>query len=134
MDAPQAKYTLDICIDQSQPWKIHFSKVVPWLEAGIGDDDWENLIKNDPTLAFESHALEPGEAILFSGSSQWHYRDPIQALGRNTFCDLLFFHYIPSGTCQLVKPTHWPVIFQIPELATLPQIQRLSSRSGKRRQ
>jgi diadenosine tetraphosphatase ApaH/serine/threonine PP2A family protein phosphatase len=134
MDAPQAKYTLDICIDQSHSWNIHISKVIPWPEAGFCEAEWDNRIKNDPTLAFASYALEPGEAILFSGSSQWHYRDPIPALGRNTFCDLLFFHYVPSGTRQLVDPTQWQALFQIPELAELPQIQRLSSRSVTRRQ
>lgn len=131
MDAPSAKYTLDLCIDQSMPWHIHFSKVLPWPESGVCDVHWDARIKNDPALDWSSYALEPGSAILFSGSCQWHYRDPIPALDRNTFCDLLFLHYIPQGTRQLVNPSQWHLLFNIPELAALPQIQRFSSRSGR---
>lgn len=29
LDAPSAKWTLDICVDQSDPWPIHFSQIVP---------------------------------------------------------------------------------------------------------
>jgi hypothetical protein len=134
MDAPQAKYTLDICIDQSQPWEIHFSRIVPWPEAGVDGDDWDDRIRNDPALDFESFALEPGEAILFSGSSQWHYRDPIPKPGRKAYCDLLFFHYIPAGTRQRVDPAQWHALFGIPDLAELPEIRRLSSHGVTRRQ
>lgn len=127
MDAPQAKYTLDICINQSQPWDIHFSQIVPWPEHGLVGDDWDDHIRNDPAMAFESFALEPGEAILFSGSSQWHYRDPIPATGSKAFCDLLFFHYIPAGTSELVDPAQWHSLFGIPELNELEAIQRCKS-------
>jgi hypothetical protein len=27
LDAPSAKWTLDICIDQSEPWPIYFSQI-----------------------------------------------------------------------------------------------------------
>ncbi|MCP9888681.1 hypothetical protein KBY96_12190 [Cyanobium sp. ATX 6A2] len=126
MDAPQAKYTLDVCIQQSQPWDIHLSQIVPWPEAGIEGGSWDDTIRNDPELSFKSYALKPGDAILFSGSSQWHYRDPIPSPARDEFCDLLFFHYIPLGTGKLVNPAQWPEIFCLPELAELPEIRRHS--------
>lgn len=122
MDAPNAKWTLDICLSQSAPWPIYFSQVQPWPVAEntmSADDDWETRIKQSPSLTFTPHTLQPGQAVVFSGSSQWHYRDAIPpAVGRQ-FCDLLFFHYIPKGTAELVRPKHWARLFGIPELSQL---------------
>lgn len=123
MDAPSAKWTLDICIEQSAPWPIHFSPILPWPDEqpNLGDD-WQGHIKDDPALDFASAATLPGDGILFSGSSQWHYRDPIPRGQGRSFCDLLFFHYIPKGTAELVEPRNWARIFDIPELAAIPEI------------
>lgn len=113
LDAPSAKWTLDICLDQSEPWPIHFSPILPWPErgeitavpgAGEGGPPFEDVL------------LEPGDAVLFSGSSQWHYRDALPATGSKSFCDLLFFHYIPAGTRELLKPSGWAGLFGVPEL------------------
>ena len=30
MDAPDAKWTLDLCNEQSDAWPIHFSRIMPW--------------------------------------------------------------------------------------------------------
>lgn len=118
MDAPEAKWTLDLCVDQSAPWPIHFSQVLPWPNlAGEGwGDDWEESIKRSPAHRFESHALEPGEAVAFSGSSQWHYREPMPAAAGRSFCTLLFFHYVPAGTRRLIQPEEWARIFGVAEL------------------
>ena len=120
IDAPEAKWTLDICIDQSEPWPIHFSQIVPWPEQhGEIGEDWQQNIKNDPNLHFETKVLEPGNAILFAGSSQWHYRDALPQTTNRGFCNLLFFHYIPKGSSEIVKPKNWARIFYIPELADI---------------
>ena len=122
MDAPSAKWTLDICVNQSAPWPIYFSQVQPWPETDWGmssDEDWETQIKQSPSLTFTPHTLQPGQAVVFSGSSQWHYRDAIPAAGGRQFCDLLFFHYIPKGSAELIKPTNWARLFGIPELSEL---------------
>jgi hypothetical protein len=120
LDAPRAKWTLDICIDQSDPWPIHFSRVVDWpgqdLELG---DDWRDHIKDNPTLKFRAESLSPGDALLFSGPNQWHYRDPYAQAGVKPRCDLLFFHFVPSGTRELVEPANWARIFEVPELEVL---------------
>lgn len=123
LDAPSAKWTLDICLDQSVKWPIHFSRTVGWpespdeLRAGSSSS-----VKARDDLAFAALALEPGDAILFSGSSQWHYRDPLADLGKKHFCDLLFLHYIPKGTAELVQPRNWARLFGLPQLATIPGI------------
>jgi hypothetical protein len=121
MDAPSAKWTLDVCIDQSDIWPIHFSEIVPWPEQPQAlDDDWQNWIKNNPDLHFEPQLLEPGDAVLFSGSSQWHYRDPLPPGPGRGLCYLLFFHFIPKGCGEIIKPANWARLFDVPELANLP--------------
>ena len=118
MDAPSAKWTLDICIDQSEPWPIHLSQTVAWPEAFAHDgEDWSERVKADPAHVFASYSLEPGDALLFAGSSQWHYRDPLPRAGQAGFSTMLFFHFIPQGTRELVDPANWCRIFDVTELA-----------------
>lgn len=126
LDAPSAKWTLDVCIDQSEEWPIHFSQIVPWPETS------EDLAVVDVAalnqradLEMTSATLVPGDAVLFSGSSQWHYRNPLPRQARKGFCNLLFFHFIPAGTRELVQPSNWARIFDIPELADLPRVAEL---------
>lgn len=119
LDAPQAKWTLDLCIEQSAPWPIHVGQVVPWPEGLIFEDNWESAIKESPDYEFTSYNLEPREALIFSGSSQWHYRDPMQLDGKEHFCSLVFFHFVPKGMLEIVRPEKWTRIFGIPELADL---------------
>jgi hypothetical protein len=118
MDAPKAKWTLDLCIDQSEPWPIHLSQVLPWPEQfACEGDDWQESIKRAPEHRFTPYSLEPGKALLFSGSSQWHYRDALPATGKDHFCHLVFFHFVPKGMREKVEPKNWPDLFGIPELA-----------------
>ena len=120
MDSPKAKWTLDLCVNQSVPWPIHFSQVCPWPDAEAEtwpDEGWENSIKHSQSLHFTPYTLQPGQAVVFSGSSQWHYREAIPAAGVRHFCDLLFFHFIPSGTAELVRPNTWARLFGIAELS-----------------
>ena len=121
LDAPEAKWTLDLCLDQTTPWPIFFSQVKPWpgpeSEQEWSGEDWENKIKQCPSLNFKSHALKPGQAILFSGSSQWHYREHMPKAPGQPFCKLLFFHFIPKGAKDLLRPKNWAQLFGIPELS-----------------
>jgi hypothetical protein len=120
LDAPEAKWTLDFCIDQSAAWPIYFSRPLPWPTAGeepwTGRADWAQAIKQDAASEFTGHSLLPGQAILFSGSSQWHYRDVMPRAPGRQFCDLLFFHFIPRGTAELAKPANWARLFGVAEL------------------
>ena len=121
MDAPSAKWTLDLCVAQSAPWPIHFSQVVPWPEHAWPDGEdpgeWAETVKTRPSLTFQPVTLEPRQAVIFSGSSQWHYRDRMPPGSGRQFCELLFFHYIPAGTRDLVAPDKWAGLFGAPELA-----------------
>jgi hypothetical protein len=125
MDAPEAKWTLDLCLNQSEPWPIYFSQIQPWPEVDPDVaphtwalDDWDQKILQSHGNVFQSHVLQPGQAILFSGSSQWHYRNAMPSGGRQSHCDLLFFHFIPKGTSELVQPDNWARLFEVPELST----------------
>lgn len=122
LDSPDAKWTLDVCIDQSGPWPIYISQVCPWPEFDAGtswDASWDTRVKTSPALKFTEHLLRPGQAIIFSGSSQWHYRDAMPAASGRRFCDLLFFHFIPRGTGALVRPASWAQWFRMPELGEI---------------
>jgi hypothetical protein len=126
MDAPEAKWTLDWCIDQSEPWPIHFSEIQAWPDVPDEPEpnpwnrgDWATHITHSGEYTFKPRLMHPGEAILFSGSSQWHYRDAMPANQSRSHCDLVFFHYIPAGTSELVKPENWARLFDIPELEGL---------------
>ena len=121
MDAPYAKWTLDVCINQSELWPIYFSCVQDWPEQfeSVGND-WGEFIKTDSTNQFSKYELKENEAVVFSGSSQWHYRDRILKSQKNNFCHLVFFHYIPEGTSDIVDPSRWAELFETPELSELP--------------
>lgn len=120
MDAPFSKWTIDYCIEQSAVWPIYFSRIVPWPEDWVDPGpDWENIIKSEPANRFRSFEMQEGEALLFSGSSQWHYREPIERRQEQNYCHLLFLHYIPAGTADLKVPANWAEIFDIPALAEL---------------
>ena len=122
IDAPCAKWTLDVCVSQSQPWPIYFSQVVPWPETGLGPapaENWADSIRNAPGLSFAPVALEPGQAAIFSGSSQWHYRDRMPNGPGRQFCELLFFHYVPAGARDVSRPQNWARLFGVPELEGL---------------
>ena len=67
--------------------------------------------------------MAPGQAILFSGSSQWHYRDAMPALNTQSSCDLLFLHFIPCGTRELLNPLNWARLFDSPELVKIASSQ-----------
>ncbi|HXV28411.1 MAG TPA: hypothetical protein VD913_05540 [bacterium] len=131
MDSPQSKWTLDLCLNQSAPWPSYFSQVLPWPDSEIEmwpEKGWEEKIKQSSSVNFTRYALRPGQAVVFSGSSQWHYRDAMPCAPDRKFCDLLFFHFIPRGTAELVEPRNWARLFNIPELSRLAESRRVSRR------
>ncbi len=116
MDAPEAMWTLDICLDQSQEWPIYISETVEWPTESTPYEtpEWEAVIKD--SVEFKPFVMKPGQALLFAGSSQWHYRDPMPQATADDFCTLLFFHFIPKGAGELVNYRNWPKLFDSPGL------------------
>lgn len=120
MDSPEAKYTLDICIEQSTDWQIFISRRQDWVEGfEYTEQDWHEQIVNDPKNHFTAYSLEPGSGIIFSGSSQWHYRESIFQENNKNFCNLIFFHFFPKGMRELVYSQNWAKLFDVPELENL---------------
>lgn len=118
VDAPWAKWTLDLCVDRSRAWPLHVSQVVDWPEDfPASASEWKSSIRHDPSLRFAAYAPAPGDAILFSGSSQWHFRERLRKAAPGDFCTLLFFHFFPRGLAEILDPANWPSLFGIEELA-----------------
>lgn len=129
MDEPMSMFTLDYCIEQSDEWPIHFSQVVDWPTVETFRQFDPVAVKDDPGLDFRAFILQPNQALLFNGSSQWHYRNNIPTGG---FCDLLFFHYYPAGCDDLVEPKRWASHFtSIPELGALCDLFERERRPGE---
>jgi hypothetical protein len=117
MDSPIAKWTFDCCIEQSRPWPLYLSQVVDWPEPfAPNSENWRREIIEDPQLTFTAFNLEPGDAVVFSGSSQWHYREPLRRPRPEDFCNLLFFHFLPHGMRERAWPDNWPQLFEVEEL------------------
>ena len=113
LDHPFSMYTLDLCIEQSGDWPIYFSKVIDWSDPETVLSIPAAQISSREDLDFQPQELRPNEALIFSGSGQWHFRDPIPEGG---FCNLLFLHYYPEGADDLVRPHRWSRHFDWPEL------------------
>lgn len=131
MDAPSAKWTLDVCIDQSAPWPLHISGVQRWpFRLDDLPEDWRTAVLTKER--FSSYVLEPGDALLFGGSAQWHYRERIPRVSANNFCHLIFFHFTPAGAGPLAEPELWSELFGVPELRELVAIsyEELASRDA----
>lgn len=116
MDAPCAMFTFDYCIAQDAVWPIYVSRPVDWIGSEVPARVDPEQIICDSTLDFNEQLLRPNQALLFNGTSQWHYRRPKMAGG---FCNLLFFHYYPEDCEDLVVPARWAAHFGIPELEPL---------------
>lgn len=127
LDHPSAMYTFDYCIDQDAVWPIFVSRAGDWPDADFKARFDPEAIKADPAQDFAEHLLRPNQALLFNGSSQWHYRNPKPAGG---FCHLLFFHYFPAGCEDLVDPARWAEHFAIPELGPLCDLFHAPDRDG----
>jgi len=130
LDHPLAMFTFDYCIDQDEVWPIHVSRVVDWPDRDFAHSYDPAALKADRSLDFATHLLEPGRALIFNGSSQWHYREPKSS---GQFCHLLFFHYYPADCETLVRPLQWAAHFGIPELEPLCDLyeQILSERAAE---
>lgn len=116
LDQPNAMYTFDYCIEQDEVWPIFVGRVVDWPDAAFARAFDPARLKADPGMAFRRHDLHPNRALIFNGSSQWHYREPKQS---GAFCNLLFFHYHPAGCEDLVNPRQWAARTGIAELQPL---------------
>lgn len=117
LDSPDSKWALGICLQAPVSWPLHCGRTVSWPPPH--NPDWTpGHVLSDPAMEFRAYDLQVGDAVLFSGSCQWHYRDPVPPMGSGHF-DLLYLQYVPRGEGRIIKPRYWAEEFDIPELAEL---------------
>ena len=87
MDHPEAKYTLDHLLMSNIQWPLYVSDVESWPIHG--------LVPTRPRV-FHEFTHREGDTLLFSGSSQWHFRNPLSI--HNASARLVFFHFAPRGS------------------------------------
>ena len=88
IDREQCYLTLDICIDQKEPWPLYVNaKDHHSLDQLSGVELQKVKDESDEYL------MNPGDALIYFGSSQPHWR---QRLGPGNYCDLVFFHFVPG--------------------------------------
>jgi len=74
-DRAQCKYTVNLCISQDKPWPLYVERA---------------------DASFEEVILAEGDAVLFSGTNQTHYRKPMPENG-GSFCNVAHFHLVPAA-------------------------------------
>lgn len=118
LESPAAKWTLEIAIDQSEPWPVRVSQSLDWPELPLTlPGRWHEIAARTERLRFASHISDQGDAVLYSASSQWHCRAAPLSGDRRAYCDVLRLHFIPAGTRELIDPSKWPRLFDVPELS-----------------
>lgn len=98
IDRPQCRYTIDWLIRDTMPerWPIYVSDVLTDEQVALSPGhpkDAESIAAVKATQTWHRIDKEPNDAVAFSGTHSWHYRDPIPG----GTADLAFFHYVPVG-------------------------------------
>lgn len=96
-DRPQCYATLDICIDQKQVWPLHVNDVDTRDPKTLTPDELRLVMEN--SVAYK---LEPGDAIIYSGTHHTHWRKRIQP---GNHCDLVFFHFVRENFSGSLLPS-----------------------------
>ena len=99
IDRPQCYRTLDYLIRQSpkKPWPIYVGDQMTDEEREtIGQsahpETPEEIHKVKTDTDWTEVGLLPNDALIYSGTHSWHYRD---RLPKGT-ADLVFFHFVPE--------------------------------------
>ena len=88
IDREQCYLTLDICIDQKGPWGLYVNGKEHLSLDHLNEAELQNVRDES-----EEYLMNPGDALIYFGSSQPHWRKKIQT---GNFCDLVFFHFVPA--------------------------------------
>jgi hypothetical protein len=102
IDRDQCRYTIDYLISSTQEksWPIHIAQHMSDNQRAqhmLDDDGHPKTIDeiNDRISKenFETFYLNSNDAVLYSGTHQWHYRSE----RLNGEANLIFFHFVPEG-------------------------------------
>jgi hypothetical protein len=101
IDRPQCFRTIDLLIRSTatEEWPIRIGKAMTdeqraeIIDSGAGhpkeEADIQRIIESEEWTDVN---LNPNDAVLYSGTNQWHYR-PHRLKGT---ADLVFFHFVPE--------------------------------------
>lgn len=97
IDRPQCRYTIDWLIRDTMPerWPIYVSEQLTQQQRDLSPghpEDAESIQAVKDTQVWHQVDKEPNDAVAFSGTHSWHYRDPIPG----GTADLAFFHFVPA--------------------------------------
>lgn len=102
IDRDQCRYTIDYLISTTQqdPWPIHIGEHMSdqrraqhMLDNDSHPDTEDKINYRISQENFTTINLKPNDAVLYSGTHQWHYRS--QRL--NGEANLIFFHFVPEN-------------------------------------
>ena len=102
IDRDQCLYTIDYLIrqDDPEPWPIYIGQPISEEErqdicdtGSATPEDEHHIFRIKEGQTFTKVELQPNDAVLYSGTHQWHYRDRIN-FGQ---ADLAFFHFVPEA-------------------------------------
>ena len=102
IDRPQCYRTIDYLIDcdVDEPWPIYIGEPMTDEQRSTvdkttgGHPHTEELIaERKAQETFTEVILHPNDAVLYSGTNQWHYRDRING----KWAWLAFFHFVPEN-------------------------------------
>ena len=102
IDRDQCLYTIDYLIrqDDPEPWPIYIGQPISDEErqdicdtGSATPEDEHHIFRIKEGQTFTKVELQPNDAVLYSGTHQWHYRDRIN-FGQ---ADLAFFHFVPEA-------------------------------------
>lgn len=102
IDRPPCYRTIDYLVDcdVDELWPIYIGEPMTDEQRLVidkttgGHPDTEELVAERKSQEnFTEVVLYPNDAVLYSGTHQWHYRNSIN--GR--FSSLVFFHFVPEN-------------------------------------
>lgn len=102
IDRDQCRFTIDYLIrqDRKEPWPIYIGELISDKERTEATETRMAHPETDEDIArvkakqkFTTVEMQPNDAVLYSGTHQWHYRDRIPS----GTADLAFFHFVPEA-------------------------------------
>ena len=130
IDSQDSMWTLGVCIERNVDWPIFISNVVQKVPEPTLEEWKHEQVRADPRLIFRSFSLAPNQAIFYSASSQWHYRNAIPDSLKGFF-DIIFFQFVPAHSEVCIKSELWGSYFDCRELAVLHSFFQWKSRLSK---
>jgi len=124
LDSPDSHFTVGIRLGHASNWPITCSAVQTW-PPDVDPQAWSGeALQNDLSLGWRTIDPEPNEAILFSASTQWHWRGPMPS-GSDRPYDMLYCSFIAREGRYILSPEGWTEGLGIDELRPLATVYAL---------